>query len=109
MSMLFSPFSLRSLELPNRIVVSPMCQYSAHEGCAGDWHRAHLGSLALSGAGLLCIEATAVTPAGRITPGDLGLYSDDNESALARVVRMIRSVSTIPLAIQLAHAGRKGS
>jgi len=109
MPRLFDPIPLRSLTLPNRILVSPMCQYSAIGGSATDWHMAHLGSLALSGAGLLCVEATAVTPEGRITPGDLGLYSDDNESALARVVRMIRSVSTIPLAIQLAHAGRKGS
>ena len=109
MSILFSPFSLRSLELPNRIVVSPMCQYSAHDGSAGAWHRAHLGSLALSGAGLLFIEATAVTPAGRITPGDLGLYSDANEEALAGVLRMIRAIAPIPVAIQLAHAGRKGS
>ena len=70
---LFTPFRLRSLELANRIVVSPMCQYSAHEGCAGRWHLAHLGSLALSGAGLLCIEASAVTSEGRITHGDLGL------------------------------------
>ena len=109
MATLFSSFSLRSLELPNRIVVSPMCQYSARDGCAGDWHMAHLGSLALSGAGLLCIEATAVSPEGRITPGDLGLYSDANETALARVMQMIRTVAPIRVAIQLAHAGRKGS
>jgi len=109
MSKLFTAFRLRSLELPNRIVVSPMCQYSAHEGCAGDWHMAHLGSLALSGAGMLCIEASAVTAEGRITPGDLGLYSDENERALAAVLRMIRAVAPIHVAIQLAHAGRKGS
>ena len=109
MSRLFDPIALRGLTLPNRIMVSPMCQYSAVDGSASDWHMAHLGSLALSGAGLLCVEATAVTPEGRITPGDLGLYSDDNERALARVVEMIRSVAPIPLAIQLGHAGRKGS
>ena len=109
MPRLFDPIALRSVTLPNRIVVSPMCQYSAVDGSATDWHMAHLGSLALSGAGLLCVEATAVTPEGRITPGDLGLYSDANEEALARVVRMVRWTSTVPLAIQLAHAGRKGS
>jgi 2,4-dienoyl-CoA reductase-like NADH-dependent reductase (Old Yellow Enzyme family) len=109
MSQLFTPFRLRSLELPNRVVVSPMCQYSAHDGCAGDWHMAHLGSLALSGAGMLCIEASAVTAEGRITPGDLGLYSDENERALAAVLRMIRAVAPIHVAIQLAHAGRKAS
>lgn len=106
---LFDPLSLRSLTLPNRIVVSPMCQYSAREGCATGWHRAHLGSLALSGAGLLCVEATAVAPEGRITPGCLGLWSDVHEAALAEVVALLREVSPIRLAIQLAHAGRKGS
>jgi len=109
MSRLFSPYTLRSLELPNRIVISPMCQYSAHDGSASDWHWAHLGSLALSGAGLLCIEATAVTAVGRITPGDLGLYSDANEAALAGVLRMIRAVAPVRVALQLAHAGRKAS
>ncbi len=109
MSKLFTPHALRSLELPNRIVVSPMCQYSAHDGSATDWHWAHLGSLALSGAGLLTIEATAVTAAGRITLGDLGLYSDANEEALAGVLRMIRAVAPIRVAVQLAHAGRKAS
>ncbi len=109
MPRLFDPIALRSLTLPNRILVSPMCQYSAVDGSATDWHMAHLGSLALSGAGLLCVEATAVTPEGRITPGDLGLYSDDNEAALRRVVEMVRAVAPIRLAIQLGHAGRKGS
>jgi 2,4-dienoyl-CoA reductase-like NADH-dependent reductase (Old Yellow Enzyme family) len=109
MSKLFTSFSLRDLELANRIVISPMCQYSAVDGSPSDWHWAHLGSLALSGAGLLCIEATAVTPQGRITPGDLGLYSDANEQGLAAVLRMIRSVAPIRVAVQLAHAGRKGS
>jgi 2,4-dienoyl-CoA reductase-like NADH-dependent reductase (Old Yellow Enzyme family) len=109
MSRLFTPYAVRSLELPNRIVISPMCQYSARDGSATDWHWAHLGSLALSGAGLLTIEATAVTADGRITPGDLGLYSDENEEALAGVLRMIRSVAPIRVALQLAHAGRKAS
>jgi 2,4-dienoyl-CoA reductase-like NADH-dependent reductase (Old Yellow Enzyme family) len=109
MSKLFTSFALRDLELANRIVISPMCQYSAVDGSPSDWHWAHLGSLALSGAGLLCIEATAVTPEGRITPGDLGLYSDANEQGLAAVLRMIRAVAPIRVAVQLAHAGRKGS
>jgi 2,4-dienoyl-CoA reductase-like NADH-dependent reductase (Old Yellow Enzyme family) len=109
MSKLFTSFALRDLELANRIVISPMCQYSAADGSPSDWHWAHLGSLALSGAGLLCIEATAVTPQGRITPGDLGLYSDANERGLAAVLRMIRAVAPIRVAVQLAHAGRKGS
>jgi 2,4-dienoyl-CoA reductase-like NADH-dependent reductase (Old Yellow Enzyme family) len=109
MSVLFSPFSLRELKLPNRIVVSPMCQYSAHQGQASDWHMMHLGQLAISGAGLLCIEATAVEPEGMITAGDLGLWSDSTEQALARVIGAIRQYSPIALAIQLAHAGRKAS
>lgn len=109
MSVLFSPFTLRGLVLPNRIVVSPMCMYSAVDGDAQPWHHAHLSSLALSGAGLLCVEATAVTAEGRITPGDLGLYSDANEAALAQVLALVRAVSPAKLAIQLAHAGRKAS
>lgn len=109
MPRLFEPITLRSVTLPNRIMVSPMCQYSAVDGSATDWHVAHLGSLALSGAGLLCLEATAVTAEGRITPGDLGLYSDDNERALGRVVKTIRGAAPIKLAIQLGHAGRKAS
>ena len=108
-SPLFTPFRLRGLTLPNRIVVSPMCQYSAEDGSANDWHLIHLGHLALSGASLLCVEATAVEAIGRITPGCHGLYSDANERALARVVAAIRRHSPISLAIQLAHAGRKGS
>jgi 2,4-dienoyl-CoA reductase-like NADH-dependent reductase (Old Yellow Enzyme family) len=108
-SQLFSPYRLGQLELPNRVVVSPMCQYSAEDGSATDWHLIHLGSLALSGAGLLVIEATAVTPEGRITGGCLGLYSDANEQALGRVLEGVRRYSQMPIAIQLAHAGRKGS
>lgn len=109
MSALFTPFALGSLPLRNRIVIAPMCQYSADHGNAADWHMIHLGQLALSGAGLLIIEATAVEDIGRITPGDLGLYSDDNQAALARVLAAIRRHSRIPVAIQLAHAGRKAS
>jgi 2,4-dienoyl-CoA reductase-like NADH-dependent reductase (Old Yellow Enzyme family) len=109
MSLLFSPLALRDLQLANRIVVSPMCQYSAEQGRATDWHMLHLGHLALSGAGLLCIEATAVEPEGRITPGDLGLWDDQTQAALARVLKAIRAYAPIPVAMQLAHAGRKGS
>lgn len=109
MSQLFQPFRLGSREIANRIVIGPMCQYSAEDGAASDWHMIHLGSLALSGAGLLVIEATAVSPEGRITPGDLGLYSDATEAALARVVQAIRKYAPITLAIQLAHAGRKAA
>jgi len=109
MSILFSPFSLRELTLPNRLVVSPMCQYSAEAGQATDWHMMHLGQLAVSGAGLLCVEATAVEPEGMITAADLGLWSDATEQAIARVVTAIRRYSPIPLAIQLSHAGRKAS
>jgi 2,4-dienoyl-CoA reductase-like NADH-dependent reductase (Old Yellow Enzyme family) len=107
MSALFQPFKIGALALENRIVIAPMCQYSAVEGSATDWHTIHLGHLALSGAGLLIVEATAVTPEGRITPTDLGLYSDANEAALARVLAAVRAQSPIPVAMQLAHAGRK--
>jgi 2,4-dienoyl-CoA reductase-like NADH-dependent reductase (Old Yellow Enzyme family) len=109
MSPLFSPYTLGTVTLPNRIVIAPMCQYSAEDGCATDWHLIHLGHLALSGAGLLTIEATAVEPEGRITPADLGLWNDANEAALARVLAAVRRYSPIPIAIQLAHAGRKAS
>ena len=109
MSLLFEPLTLGTLRLPNRIIVAPMCQYSAQDGSAPDWHTIHLGHLALSGAGMLITEATAVSPAGRISPQDLGLYSDANEKALGRVMAAIRAHSAIPMATQLAHAGRKGS
>jgi 2,4-dienoyl-CoA reductase-like NADH-dependent reductase (Old Yellow Enzyme family) len=109
MPQLFTPLQLGPLQLANRIVVAPMCQYSADEGSATDWHMLHLGHLALSGAGLLIVEATAVSAAGRISPTDLGLYSDANESALARVLAAIRAHAPIPVALQLAHAGRKAS
>jgi 2,4-dienoyl-CoA reductase-like NADH-dependent reductase (Old Yellow Enzyme family) len=106
---LFSPLSLRELTLANRIVVSPMCQYSAVDGSATDWHLMHLGQFSVSGAGLVCVEATAVEARGRITYSDLGLYSDDNEAALRRVVAFFRKYGEAKIGIQLAHAGRKGS
>ncbi|MCW6508315.1 NADH:flavin oxidoreductase/NADH oxidase [Lichenifustis flavocetrariae] len=109
MSALFEPMRLRALDLSNRIFIAPMCQYSAEDGSATDWHMIHLGQLALSGAALLIIEATAVSPEARITPTDLGLWSDENEAALARVLTAIRRYSPIKVAIQLAHAGRKAS
>lgn len=109
MSALFSPLSLRDLYLRNRIVISPMCQYSAQDGRASDWHVLHLGHMALSGAGLLITEATAVEADGRITPNDLGLYDDACEAALKPVLAAIRRWSDMPVGMQLAHAGRKAS
>ena len=109
MSQLFSPYALGDLKLKNRIVIAPMCQYSAQDGNAGDWHQVHLGHLLLSGAGLLMLEATAVTPEGRISPQDLGLWSDENEQALSRVLQAVRPFASMPIAIQLSHAGRKAS
>ncbi len=109
MSKLFTPLTLRELTLPNRIVVSPMCQYSASRGEATDWHMLHLGHLALSGAAMLAIEATAVEPDGRITPADLGLWDDVTEEALKPVLAAIRRYSPIRVAMQLSHAGRKAS
>ncbi len=106
---LFQPIELAGLSMPNRIVIAPMCQYSANDGDASAWHAMHLGQLAISGAGLLIIEATAVEAAGRITPGDLGLYSDSNEAALGKVLDGIRSYSSMPIGMQIAHAGRKAS
>ncbi|MGH7092524.1 MAG: NADH:flavin oxidoreductase/NADH oxidase [Stellaceae bacterium] len=108
-SRLFEPITLGGVTLANRIAVSPMCQYSAEDGSANDWHLQHLGSLSLSGAGLLVIEQTAVEPAGRISHGCLGLYSDENEAALARAVALCRRWGAARLGIQLAHAGRKAS
>jgi 2,4-dienoyl-CoA reductase-like NADH-dependent reductase (Old Yellow Enzyme family) len=108
-SRLFTPLKVGGLELANRIVIAPMCQYSAVEGCMTDWHVIHLGHLALSGASLLTIEASAVEALGRITYGDVGLYSDESEAAMGRVLESIRRWSKIPVAIQLAHAGRKSS
>jgi 2,4-dienoyl-CoA reductase-like NADH-dependent reductase (Old Yellow Enzyme family) len=109
MSALFTPFRVGALELSNRIVIAPMCQYSAVDGCMTDWHVIHLGHLALSGAALLTIEATAVLPEARITYADVGLWNDATEAAIARTLESIRRWSDIPIAIQLAHAGRKAS
>jgi 2,4-dienoyl-CoA reductase-like NADH-dependent reductase (Old Yellow Enzyme family) len=106
---LFTPFRVGAFELENRIIIAPMCQYSADRGCATDWHLIHLGHLALSGAALLTLEATSVAPEGRISPRDLGLWSDETEEALARTLESVRRWSDMPIAIQLAHAGRKAS
>jgi len=108
-SVLFSSFNMRGLTVPNRIMVSPMCQYWAEHGLANTWHLIHLGNLATSGAGILCIEGTAVEPEGRITPGDLGLWDDATERALEPVLAAIRKYSSVAVVHQLAHAGRKGS
>src|ERR1700676_4085574 len=109
MSTLFSPIKLRELALPNRIMVAPMCQYSAEDGEATDWHFTHINSLALSGAAMFCIEATHVEATGRITPGCLGLWNDATEAALKPILASVRKHSRIAVAMQLAHAGRKGS
>ncbi|MEN5389650.1 NADH:flavin oxidoreductase/NADH oxidase [[Pseudomonas] hibiscicola] len=109
MSQLFSPISFGPLTLSNRIVIAPMCQYSAEDGRASDWHAMHLGNLAQSGAGLLILEATAVEPRGRISWADLGLWDDGTEAALAQVLASVRRWSPMPLGIQLGHAGRKAS
>ncbi len=106
---LFEPLQINGLRLANRIVIAPMCQYSAVDGCMTDWHLIHLGHLALSGAALLTIEATAVTPDGRITYADVGLWDDETEGAMKRVLDAVRAHSDMPIAIQLAHAGRKAS
>ena len=105
---LFTPLSLRGTELRNRIAVSPMCQYSAPDGYATDWHHVHLGSRAVGGAALVVTEATAVSPAGRISPRDLGIWSDDHADALEDTVAFVEDHGAVP-GIQLAHAGRKGS
>jgi len=109
MAELFTPFQLAELSLCNRIVVAPMCQYSAENGEANSWHLMHLGSLSHSGAGLMFIEATAVEPIGRITPHCLGLWDDKTQSALRNVVDEIRKYSAIKIGLQIAHAGRKAS
>ena len=109
MAKLFEPIAIGGLSLPNRIVIAPMCQYSAEDGMMTDWHLMHLGQLAISGAGVLTIEAAAVLPEGRITYADVGLYDDDTEAAIARVLAAVRQWSDVPVAIQLAHAGRKAS
>jgi 2,4-dienoyl-CoA reductase-like NADH-dependent reductase (Old Yellow Enzyme family) len=109
MSALFSPIKLRDLALPNRIMVAPMCQYSAVDGEANDWHFTHINNLALSGAAMFCIEATHVEAIGRITPGCLGLWNDATEAALKPILASVRKHSKAAVAMQLAHAGRKGS
>lgn len=109
MSTLFSPITLRGTTFENRIVVSPMCQYSATNGTANDWHVVNLGSYALSGPGLTIFEATHVSPEGRISDRCLGLYSDENEAGMKRVVEYLRAWTKTKIGVQLAHAGRKGS
>jgi 2,4-dienoyl-CoA reductase-like NADH-dependent reductase (Old Yellow Enzyme family) len=106
---LFEPINVGGIQLANRIVIAPMCQYSAVDGEMTDWHLIHLGQLALSGAALLTIEATAVLPEGRISYADVGLWDDATEAAIARTLESVRRWSGIPVAIQLAHAGRKAS
>lgn len=108
MSQLFTPLQIRTVTLRNRLVVSPMCQYSAIDGFAGDWHFAHLASFAAGGAGAVIAEATAVNPEGRISPGDLGLWSDEHIEPLRRITSFISAHGAVP-GIQLAHAGRKAS
>jgi 2,4-dienoyl-CoA reductase-like NADH-dependent reductase (Old Yellow Enzyme family) len=108
MSMLFSPLSIHSIQFKNRIVVSPMCQYSSKDGFATDWHLVHLGSRAVGGAGLIITEATAISPEGRISPDDLGIWKDDHILNLTRITQFIRHNGSVA-GIQLAHAGRKAS
>ena len=108
MSRLFSPLRLRSIEFPHRVFVSPMCQYSSENGLPNDWHFVHLGSRAVGGAALVCVEASGVTPEGRITLGDAGIWSEEHARAWQRVAGFIRAQGSVP-AIQLAHAGRKAS
>ncbi|MFN7957354.1 MAG: NADH:flavin oxidoreductase/NADH oxidase [Holophagaceae bacterium] len=108
MSRLFAPLQLRGLTLPNRIAVSPMCQYSSQDGLPGDWHLVHLGGLAQGGAGLVLTEAAAVLPEGRISPDDLGLWTMAQAEGLAHIARFIKAQGAVP-GIQLAHAGRKAS
>src|ERR1700759_1259371 len=109
MSALFSPIQLRDLKLANRIMVAPMCQYSAENGEANDWHFTHVNTMALSGAAMFCFEATHVEPIGRIPPGCLGLGNDPTEAALKPIIASVRKHSKTALAMQFAHAGRKGS
>ena len=106
-SVLFSPITLRGLTLPNRVVVSPMCQYNSNNGSANDWHLMHLGNMSLGAAGLVMCEMTNVNPQGRISPKCAGMYSDENEAALKRVHDFCRQYGVAKLGVQLAHAGRK--
>src|SRR6185312_13120427 len=107
-SVLFSPLTMRGLTLPNRVVVSPMCQYNSDNGSANDWHLMHLGNMSLGAAGLVMCEMTDVNPQGRISPKCAGMYSDDNEKALKRVHDFCRQYGVAKLGVQLGHAGRKG-
>lgn len=109
MAKLFEPISLGKLPLANRIVIAPMCQYSAEDGKMTDWHAQHLGNLSQSGAAILTIEASAVSPEGRISYADVGLWDDETEAAMGKVLESVRRWSDMPIAIQLAHAGRKAS
>ena len=108
MSRLLSPLKIKDVEFRNRIFLSPMCQYSAQDGLPNDWHFVHLGSRAVGGAGLIIAEATAVSPEGRITPGDLGIWNDDQGRAFERIVRFVSHQGAVP-GIQIGHAGRKAS
>ena len=108
-SKLFTPLEIGRMTLTNRVTIAPMCQYSAVDGTMTDWHLMHLGMLAVSGASMLLIEATGVTPEGRITRHCTGLYSDDNERAMKRVIDYCRTISPIPIGVQIGHAGRKAS
>jgi 2,4-dienoyl-CoA reductase-like NADH-dependent reductase (Old Yellow Enzyme family) len=108
MSRLFSPLTLRSVTFRNRVFVSPMCQYSSEDGMPNDWHQVHLGSRAVGGAGMVCVEASGITPEGRITPWDAGIWSDAHARAWKPIASFIRAQGAVP-AIQLAHAGRKAS
>src|SRR5687767_15605434 len=105
---LLDPLTIRTITFPNRIFVSPMCEYSSDDGFANDWHFVHLGSRAVGGAGLVFTEATAVTPEGRISPDDLGIWKDDHIESLSRIARFVRDQGSVP-GMQLAHAGRKAS
>ena len=105
---LLDPLTIRSITFPNRVFVSPMCEYSSEDGFANDWHLVHLGSRAVGGAGLVFTEATAVTPEGRISPQDLGIWKDEHVDMLARIVRFVQGQGSVP-GMQLAHAGRKAS
>ena len=106
---LFEPIQLGGITLPNRVVIAPMCQYSADDGSMTDWHHVHLGTMACSGAGLFVVEKTNVTREGRITHGCTGLYNDHNEAAMARAVQVYRGITRNPIGIQIGHAGRKAS
>ena len=108
MALLFEPLKIRDIEFKNRIVVSPMCEYSSKDGFANDWHLVHLGSRAVGGAGLVFTEATAVSPEGRISPEDLGIWKDEHIEFLNRIATFIEQQNAVP-GIQLAHAGRKAS